>query len=152
MFILCWTSPPRNNNNNDDGDDTGISFTHAWEDHANSVFDDEDSGGGGGGDDVFIPLEKKEEDILIPPLEPLPDRVVTWRKNVWRHTNFYPPYFSPSFFHSPLSFTLDPMEEIMIVFDRNDELTAVDTCDCACNAGQLTPRMAPDSRISWMLN
>ena len=33
------------------------------------------------------------------------------------------------------------MEEIMIVFDRNDELTAVDTCDCACDAGQLTPRM-----------
>jgi len=123
MFVLCWTPPEKD-------DDEGITYSYREEeekpneDAKNSSFT------------VYreaIPAKKK-------PAQTVEEKVTAWRRR-WNYNDFVPPYFSPSLFYSPIAFTLEPMDEIRVIFDRNDEIMSAVTCDCRCDAGALEKRL-----------
>jgi len=68
------------------------------------------------------------------------EKVSAWRKN-WNFDGFVPPYFTPSLFYSPHAFTLEPMDEIRVLFDRNDKIMPAVTCDYRSYAETLEKRI-----------
>jgi hypothetical protein len=120
MFVLCWTPTEKD-------DDEGISYTsnekESNEDAKNSSFT------------VYRTATPEKK-----PHQTVEEKVTAWRRK-WNFNDFVPPYFSPSLFYSPHAFTLEPMDEIRVIFDRNDEIMSAVTCDCRCDAGALEKRM-----------
>jgi hypothetical protein len=123
MFILCWAPT----SNDDDDDDSGITYTNNYESNEDARMSS-------------IAIYKENNAAEAPEYK---EKIVHFRtvaekyqpgKKHGKFEHYAPPYFSPSIFYSPLAFTLEPMEKICILFDRNDEIMSAETCDCQCNA------------------
>jgi hypothetical protein len=133
MFILCWT--PTTTTTDEEG---GITYTNNDESDEDAkkssmAIAKETSAAEAQENPIHCQQQQQQQQTLA-------EKVSAWQKT-WKFQQYAPPYFSPSFFYSPLAFTLEPMDEICILFDRNDEIMSAETCDCQCNAGALEKRL-----------
>jgi hypothetical protein len=127
MFILCWTPTTTTTD-----EECGITYTNNDESNEDAKKSS-----------MAIAKESSAAETQEKPVhfhQTVAEKVLAWQKT-WKFKQVAPPYFSPSFFYSPLAFTLEPMDEICILFDRNDEIMSAETCDCQCNAGALEKRL-----------
>ncbi len=125
MFVLCGTPTEKDDN------DEGISYTSNEE--SNEDAKNSSSAVHRATHATETSPEKKTHQTME-------EKVSAWRKN-WKFNDFVPPYFSPSLFYSPQTFTLEPMDEIRVLFDRNDEIMPAVSCDYRSDAEALEKRM-----------